>query len=401
MTISVPHRLAFWPCLTLLSATTFGACKGAPDAPAPEAPPGAAAPADEPSTRTVSVDESLLTTGRIALTEVTAFAHGGQLVVPGEVAPGPDGEAEIGSLVAGRVASLDAVEGAAVTKGQVLAWIDAPEVGSVRADLARASAQSVAAQQRLDRQLALQLQGATSQSAVDEARAAVLSAQADQQGARAKLGSVGVGGVGSTGRLALRSPIDGVIVERHATLGGAVAPDATLFRVIDPKKVRVRAQWSETLGPIPTPNSGVHLSSRAATSSSAAAPCEATIETHLGLIDPVTRSVTLQIQPGKGCPSFTTGAYVDVFVAPPGGSKTSVADWVQVPLEAVVDLRGMPTVFVALAEVGRFEVRTVEPRPSLGNVVPIALGLTAGEKVASKGVVLLKGEALGDILGGE
>ena len=63
-------------------------------------------------------------------------------------------------------------------------------------------------------------------------------------------------------------------------------------------------------------------------------------------------------------------------MAPPGGSKTSVADWVQVPLEAVVDLRGMPTVFVALAEVGRFAVRTVEPRPSLGNVVPIALGLT-------------------------
>lgn len=399
MRISIPNRLALWPCLTLLSVTTFGACKAAPDAPAPDAPPGEAVPTEQRGARTVSVDQSLLTTGRIAITEVTAFAHGGQLVVPGEVAPGPDGEAEIGSLVAGRIASLDAVEGAAVTKGQVLAWIDAPEVGSVRADLARANAQGAAAQQRLDRQLALQLQGATSQSAVDEARAAVLSAQADQQGARAKLGSVGVGGLGSTGRLALRSPIDGVIVERNATLGGAVAPDATLFRVINPKKLRIRAQWSETLGPIPTPNSVVHLSSRAVTGGGGA-PCEAVIETHLGLVDPVTRSVTLQIQPGNTCPSFTSGAYVDVLVAPPEGTGATT-QWVQVPLEAVVDLRGMPTVFVALPEAGRFEVRTVEPRPSLGNVVPIAQGLASGEKVASKGVVLLKGEALGDILGGE
>jgi membrane fusion protein, heavy metal efflux system len=345
------------------------------------------------------------------------------VVVPGEVSPAPDGEADIGALVAGRIASIHAVEGDTVSKGQVLAWLDAPELGSVRGDLARAGAQTAAAQQRLTRQLALQTQGATSQSAVDEARAAVLSAEADQAAARAKLGSIGVGTGGSSGRLAMRSPIDGIVVERHATLGGSVAPDVTLFRVIDPNELRVKARWSETLGSIPAIGTRVHLSPRRG---SGGAPCEGVIESQAGLIDAATRSVTVQIRPSDACPPFTSGAYIDVLLPSGRGPAAAHADvtrapqaeatasspeltaappaalgWVQVPLEAVVDLRGIATVFVAQGEPGEFVARPVEVGPSIGPIIPITLGLQPGEKVAVKGVVLLKGEALADILGGD
>lgn len=371
-------------------------------APPSSASPTASNPEDTAANdgRVVRVDPALVSQGRIAVGEAVAFASAGQVVIPGEVSPAPDGEAEVGSLVAGRIASLDAVEGTKVSKGQVLAWIDAPEIGSVRADLARSNAQLVAAQQRLDRQLALQLQGATSQSAVDESRAAVQSAQADQQGARAKLGSVGVGGAGATGRLALRSPIDGVVVERRATLGGAVTPEATLFRVINPRTLRVKAQWSETLGSVPEVNTTVQLSQRTHAFGASPPSCAARVESHLGVINPMTRSLTLQIQPGPDCPSFTSGGYVDARIASASAAATAHGS-VQVPLEAVVDLRGLPTVFVALPEPGVFEARTVEAKPSLGNLVPIEVGLTAGDKVAVKGVILLKGEALADVLGGE
>lgn len=357
-------------------------------------------PPSAPTSHLLRVDPSLLTNGRVKTAPAVAFAHAGYVVVPGEVTPAPDGEAEVGSLVAGRIASVDTVAGATVKKGQILAWIDAPEIGSVRADLARSAASVVAAQQRLDRQLALQLQGATSQGAVDDARAAWLAAKADQQGAHAKLGAAGVASSGSTGRLPLRSPIDGVVVERHATLGGAVAPDTTLFRIINPHTLRVKAQWSETLGPIPSANTPVTLSARANTTSATHAPCEASILTQLPVVDPLTRSVTLQIEPGKDCAPFTAGGYVDARILA-NDTSTPEANWVQVPLEAVVDLRGLPTVFVANAEVGVFEARTVEAKPSVGNSVPIALGLRAGESVAVEGVILLKGEALGDALGGE
>lgn len=358
--------------------------------------------AGEPVRRLVRVDPTLIGQGRVATTEVVAFAFAGQSVIPGEVTPAPDGEAEVGSLVAGRIASLDAVEGGAVSKGQILAWIDAPEIGSTRADLARANAHLVAAQQRLDRQLALQRQGATSQSAVDESSAAMLSAKADQQGALSKLGSVGVSGAGSTGRLALRSPIDGIVVARHAALGGAVTPEATLFRIVNPRTLRVRARWSETLGPIPEVNTLVQLSVRTNPGVLPAPSCEAHVETHLGLVDSATRSIALQIKPGPNCPKFTLGGYVDARVADARAKGAASGEgWAQVPLEAVVDLRGLSTVFLAQSEPGVFEVRTVAAKPSVGNIVPIELGLTAGETVAVKGVVLLKGEALGDMLGGE
>lgn len=383
---------------TLLVTCLLVGCKNAPSEPPPDVTDGTST---ESSGRLLRLDPALTVDGRVEVATAVTFERADDVTIPGEVVPAPDGEADVGSLVAGRIASLNAVEGAKVTKGQVLAWLDAPEVGGVRADLARATAQLSAAEQRLERQLTLQAQGATSQAAVNEARAAVASAQADQRGAQARLGAAGTSSSGTSGKVALRTPIDGVVVERRATLGGAVAPDTTVFRVINPDTLRVKARWSETLGSIPAVNTRVHLSPRASVSGGASATCDARVETHLGVIDPHTRSVTLQVAPAATCPPLTAGGYVDVFVSPETAPDQTRARWVAVPLEAVVDLRGLPTVFVAHSEPGVFEARTVDAKPSVGRMVPIELGLEAGEKVAVKGVVLLKGIALGDLLGGD
>jgi membrane fusion protein, heavy metal efflux system len=249
----------------------------------------------------------------------------------------------------------------------------------------------------------LQSQGATSQSAVDEANAAVQTAAADQQAAKAKLNSVGVGGATVTGRIPLRSPIDGVVVERRATLGGAVAPDTTLFRVVDARRLRIKAQWSETLGNVPAVGTRVQLIPRRGRSgvNASTLQCNGTVESQLGVVDAATRSLTLQIGADEGCTTLTPGAYLDVIIEGAATTREQAQDWTQVPLECVVDLRGIPTVFVATGEAGEFEARRVAPAPTVGGIVPIEVGLKAGEKVASKGVILLKGEALRDILGGE
>lgn len=328
-----------------------------------------------------------------------AYAYAGSTVVPGEVAPAPDGEAEVGSLVNGRVASLDAVEGAAVKRGQTLAWIESPEVGGMRAALARARANKVAATKRVERQAALQVQGATSQSALDEAKAHLLATDADEQAASAQLHAVGVDPRASGGRIALRSPIDGTVVERNARLGAAVATDTTLFHVVDLSKLRVLAQWSESLGPVPPLQTPVVVSSRVRQPAEANTSCEGVIEAQLGLVRAATRSVTLRVRPaGDACAALSPGAFVDVAIAS-RGSETRPSPLTQVPLEAVVELRGVTSVFVATSRVGEFEARAVVARPSVGDVVPIEVGLDVGEKVVTKGTILLKGEALNDILG--
>lgn len=382
--------------LCVFALGTSACSKDSPGGGTPEAQESAA-----PKSGFVRIPPALLETGRVTVAEVLPFAFADAVVVPGTVVTAADGEAEVGSLVAGRIASLETTEGAAVTKGQVLAWLDSLDVGQTRAALARASASAAAARRHLERQLTLQSQGATSQSAVDEAQAADRAALADQQAALAKLGSLGVGGERLNGRIPLRSPIDGTVVSRNATLGASVTPDAPLFRVVNLARLFVKAQWSETLGAVPPLGNSVALTPRrTVVTPLGSATCSGKLVSQLGVIDPTTRSTTLQIALDPGCSALSPGGYLDVLVSTTDPSKPA-RDCTRVPFEALVDLRGAPTVFVAASEPGVFEVRPVAPGPAVGDVIPIDAGLRPGERVAVKGVLLLKGEVLRDVLGGE
>lgn len=390
-------------CL-FLTAATLSACRKespsdtASDAPA-TTPNTAASESAEPEHNKFNVNPELLTQGRIAVVEVTPYAYAGATLVPGEVTPAPDGEAWVGSLVGGRISSLEAVEGDSVKRGQVLAWIDSPEVGRLQADLVRAQIRLAAAKTRLDRQLELQTREATSQSAIDLARADVLSAQADHDAASLQLRALGAGGAATNGRLALRSPIAGTVVSRTATLGASVSPEATLFRVVTLDNLRVRAHWSEALGALPAVGTPIHVHPRTRVSGAVRPEaCSGNVEAHLGLVDTTTRSVVLQIVPNATCSALTPGAYVDVLVV--GNEARTTGNWTQVPSEAVVDVRGLPSVFVATSTPGEFELRHVVAKPSVGAVIPIETGVSIGEKVVTSGNILLKGEALAELLGG-
>lgn len=361
-----------------------------------------------PARERVFVSATLLDHGRVQLTKVVESSYAGSLIVPGEVAPGVDGEAELGPLVGGRIASLEVAEGASVQKGQVLAWIEAPEVGDMQAQFARSSARVTASQRQLERQLALFEQNATSERALDDARVAARVAEAEQQAARARLAALGASTVAGAGsKLPLRSPINGTVVERRASLGAAVTPQAAIFRIVDLKQQRVKAQWSETLGGVPAVGTPVTLVSRHATHpKSTAPPCKGKVNAHLGVVDRRTRSLTLQIEPDPSCSGLSHGAYVEVMLSTAADTDPKVDGGpttarVQVPTHSVVELRGVPTVFVALPDPGWFEVRRVLPEPSAGAMTTISAGLIPGEQVASKGLILLKGEALRGVLGGD
>jgi membrane fusion protein, heavy metal efflux system len=350
----------------------------------------------------VQVDPSLIEQGRITLTPVQPVGPGTQVTLPGDVIPTAAGEAEVGSLTSGRVAQLDATQGDPVSKGQILAWIDSKEVGAVRADLMRARAQVLAATRRLERQRTLQAQAATSQSAVEDAETAVITASADQQAAEARLAAMGAPADGrGSGRIPIRSPIAGVITERHAVLGAAVFPDGLLFRVVASGELRVHAYWSEAQGKPPAIGTHAILVPRQHRTK-AVEQCEAKVAGQLGFVANDTRSLTLRLDPTSACPLLTPGGYVDVIVTQGETDEPATAGGrVQVPLEALVDVRGVPTVFVAGASPGHFEARSVSPGSSLGAYVAIESGLRAGERVASRGVLLLKGEMLRDLLGGD
>jgi multidrug efflux pump subunit AcrA (membrane-fusion protein) len=61
----------------------------------------------------------------------------------------------------------------------------------------------------------------------------------------------------------------------------------------------------------------------------------------------------------------------------------------------------VPTVFVADAKPGAFQARAVRVGPNAGAAVTIEAGLAEGDRVVVAGAVLLKGEMLRSVLGGD
>ncbi len=294
----------------------------------------------------------------------------------------------------GRVASLGAVEGQRVARGQVLAWLDAPEVGHAAADVLRARARATVAARKLARQLDLEKQEATSKNAVDDARAEDQIARADLVAARTLLSTLGgeeppAGAEAQASlvsvRVPVRSPIAGVVAQRDAALGAPVSPDRTLFRIVGAARATVLARVPETSAE-PAPGAVASLHARGG-----GASCPATVDGSLGVVDEATRTVALRLEPDASCTWLVPGGYVDVaFSTTPAGAAPQLV----VPREAIVDVRGVPSVFVVGPMPEQFVLHAVRPGPGAGPEVVVESGVDEGDRVVVAGALLLKGELL-------
>jgi cobalt-zinc-cadmium efflux system membrane fusion protein len=393
----------------LLAAALLAGCqrsggevKPDPSVAAPRAAASAsAAPADKKDH--FEIDPALLTE-RVRVAPVEKRSLEGEIVLAGDAAPAEDGEAEVGALVAGRVATLDAAEGERVKKGQVLARIDAPDAGRATAELLQARGRAFVAARKLGRQLDLEKQSATSQNAVDEARAEDQAARAELMAARTRAATVGAGepaddaaARGVTVRVAVKAPIDGVIVRRDAVLGGPVTLEKSLFKIVDPDRLLVRARLPETRAAAITAGAAAVIRPRAAAASTGKR-CDAAVTSAFGVVDEATRTIPVRLKPTAPCAWLLPGAWVDVAIRT--GERGGPSGLV-VPAEAVVEVRGVPTVFVAEQKAGAFQARAVRVGPNAGAAVTIEAGLAEGDRVVVAGAVLLKGEMLRSVLGGD
>lgn len=377
---------------TLLGALSV-ACSQSPAPPPPATKSSSALP------KVLRLDPSLFVSERVKSVAVEKRLPASELKLPGEVRASLNA-AEVGALVSGRVASILAVEGAPVERGQVLAWLDAPEVARATADLLRAQARSSAAEKRLARQLELDAKQATSGDALDMARADAAVARADAAAARTLLRSLG-GSLPSaaeaaaetvSSRIALRAPVSGVVVRRDAVIGGAVSPERTLFWLNGDATPVVLAHVPEgTLAPLE--GERAHLQARGS-----ARRCEATVRGKLGVVDAATRSVAIRLEADPGCAELAPGGYVDVSIVRTTGTGTPA---LVVPREAVVDVHDVSVAFVTGAVPNEVEARPVRVSDRAGPELVIESGLKEGEQVVRQGALLLKGELLRAELSGE
>jgi cobalt-zinc-cadmium efflux system membrane fusion protein len=373
----------------------------------------------------VQVDPARVREGRIATLAVEAVRVGSTVRVPAEVVPAAGGVGEAGVLVSGRVAALEVREGERVRRGQVLAWVDSVDAGRAAAEVVRARARLVAAERRLARQKALLSENATSVAAIDEARAEAEVARADLAAARLLLTTIGAPeplAADENGkapplasRIPVRSPIDGIVTERSASLGAAVSADAPLFRIASSTRVVLVARVPETARLRPEVGVTATVVPRQGVEGNRPG-CLAVVATAPSVVDPATRSTVVRLDPSEGCTFLVPGAFADVLLPTGGGdadgfgadggagdatTSNPTTSSVVVPREAVLEVRGVSVVFVRTDREGSFRVQPIVLGAPLGDRIVVERGLSAGEEVVIRGALLLKGEVLRDELGGD
>jgi len=142
------------------------------------------------------------------------------LVTSGRVAFDEERVAHVFSPVSGRVTSVIAPFGKRVAKGDPLAVIESPDLGSARSDFIKAQADLVAAEHEMQRQKELFEHQATAERDYEAAQDNATKAQAEVERAQLRLKTLHASESGSaTQEFLLRSPIAGEVINRTATPG--------------------------------------------------------------------------------------------------------------------------------------------------------------------------------------
>jgi len=241
---------------TLLGAIVQSGCKQSP-------PPNSSSANSSPTPVQNSAIETEI---------VTSQSMAGVIAATGKILVPEDRVAVIGPVNQGRIVRLYAGQGTRVRKGQKLADLESSDIDQAEADYLKAladhenairssTAEVKLAQANYDRAKLLFEQKITAGKNVqaaehdlEVAKAAgensVTGTKAALTAARRHLLILGINDatIDSLPKrtdlaavFSLNSPIDGIVVERNATVGASVGTDANLFKIIDLSRVWIDA----------------------------------------------------------------------------------------------------------------------------------------------------------------
>ena len=333
--------------------------------------------------RVVHVSPEAIARMGIRTATVDAAPAIGGIEVPAEIQAEPDREAHVSSIVSGQLARVAASVGDRVQAGQTLAFVRSIALGEARAQGARARANVEVAQSNFSRQQELQREGIGAQRQFLEAQAELRRAQAEQSAADRALEVYGRGGSGS--EVAIKSPIAGRVLSRHATVGEVVGPSDVLFEVTDITRV-----WA--VGRVYQQNAGQVTEGARAALTLQALPgrsFQGTLDYVAPALDERTR--TLPVRLGFDNPEgvLRPGLFGTLSISPAGAAAETAP---AIAAAAVQRLGDNTIVFVPGDEDGEFRAVNVTVGPRSQGLVRIQGGLAVGDRYVSEGAFVLKSE---------
>ena len=312
-----------------------------------------------------------------------------------------DRQARVGAQVAGRITALKASVGSAVRRGSVLMVVDSPDLGRAKADFLSGLAVERVTQATAEREKALFEKKITSERDWRQAEAEAVKARAERDAAENRLHALGVsddelGRIKTeshyTSTMPIVSPLDGVVVERSATLGQMVQPTDTLAVVMDLREVWILVDIYDR--DLPQVKVG-----QTATARLAAYPGQeftGRIQSIGAVVEEKTRSVKVRIALPNSDGTLKPGMFATVTLQ---GTTGETRDRLLVPAAAVQREGEGHVVFVKKGEHG-FEARKVEVKRELGEWVELTSGVTEGDTIVTTGSFFLKAEMQKAELGG-
>jgi membrane fusion protein, heavy metal efflux system len=325
----------------------------------------------------------------------------GFISLPAVIIPNQDNVAQVGTLVQGRVQKVFVKIGDHVKAGQVLMTLEGLDIGTIKAGFVKAKASVDYTKATYERQKKLFSEKIGSQKSLLESQAEYEKALAELKAEDKRIHSIGLSDEDilngktndehTSGTLPIKSPINGVVIERNIVIGQLVDATTNAFKIINTNSVWIDGQvYEKDLSKINQKTS--------ASFSTTIYPKEKFDGNIIYIgqsIDEKSRTLLIRGEFSNSLNKLKPQMYGELKI-PLGENAMAI----MIPDEAVVKEAGQSYVFVQKNDT-TYEQRIVITGISIDNRIEIKEGLKEGEIIASKGVFYLKSELKKEELEGD
>ncbi|BCS52828.1 efflux RND transporter periplasmic adaptor subunit [Geobacter sp. SVR] len=313
----------------------------------------------------------------------------GAISATGKLEANADRIAHVSPRISGKIVAVKASLGDSVSTGQPLMVIDSVELGEALNRYRQSRTKLALAQSNMERVRNLVEKKIAARKDILQAETEFKTAQAELHTDEERLSLYGFPLPSLTGEehkrplLPVRSPISGIITEKHAIVGELADPSKSLYTVADLSSVWVLVDINEK-------DLAKVRKGQAAVVTVGAFPdlkLKGRITYIADLVNEATRTVKARIEVANPGRKLKPEMFATVELALPADAPPVLA----VPEEAFQEVGGKKVLFVAENST-KFESRTVETGRTAGGLIEVLSGLKEGERYVLKGSFLLKSE---------
>lgn len=389
------------------SLLLMAGCGKSPDAQAPAPEP--AKPAHQ---NTVTLDAGALKEARLQIVDASFRSIPVSISASGRLVPNENTTWRVGAITEGRIIRVEVKVGDLVKKGQLLARMFSHDIHEARAEHRRAVGELTRlksnvdfARRARDRMRRLYQMKAASleqlelaENSLRNEQVALENTEIEERRTRLHLteflqipidapadhGDVPDLEVHADYLIPIRSPATGIVLSREVTTGAVVNASSDLFTICDLSSIWALAAVQEQHLPRLRPGVPARVSVQAYPDRTFPGRVLRIDEK----LDPETRTVSARIEIDNRAGLLKPEMYATIDLDS-GLSESAIF----IPQDAVQDINGQPTVFVAV-DPESFRPVPVAVSRSIEGLIQVTSGLKGGERVVSRGSFILKSQML-------